>query len=183
MLALLFKSVSHRKKLTLVGRPIAYHVYHTGLALGDGACLVKSDYSCPARQLKCLGALEENTLLCTNATAYHYGNRGCKSQGTGTADDKDGYGAGERLAKLTVNDHPGGEGYKSNKQNHRHENTRNSVGYLSDRRLTCRCVLNHSYNRGNGGIITNLGGFAFHKARRICGSGKEAVAHLLIHGN
>ena len=135
MLAGSLNCACHREKLLRLDSLSANNVHNTRLSRGDSACFIESDDFCSACKLKSLGIFEQNASFCANTASNHYGNRGCESESAGTAYNQNRNCLGQSRLEITIENHPACKCNQGNTDYHRHENARNSICNLCNRRF------------------------------------------------
>ena len=160
-----------------------HDVGHSRLAAGDGARLIEHHGAHAAQVLQRLGALKQNTHLCTLAGAHHNGDGRGQTQGARAADHQHGDGGGERLVDVAGERHPYHKGHGRNHKHHGHKHAGDLVGQAGDGRLGGVSVLDELNNLGERRIGAHARGAEGERPGVVDRSGVDGIAGGLFHGD
>ena len=173
MLALALQGQGQLQECIFLGP--AENIRHLGLALGDGAGFVQDHNVGLSGLLQRDSRLKQNTVLGPHAVANHDGNRCCKAQSAGAADDQHGDAPGQGIGKLPAKQQP------DNGNNRRNKHAGDLVGNFRNGGLGGRRIGDHFDDLGKGGVLPYPAGPAAQEAGLIGGGSRNAVAHRLVH--
>ena len=179
--ALCFKSRRKTEELVFgYARPGQY-IRHPGFPLGYSACLVEGNYLHPSRFLQRGSRLEQYSVLCSHAVAYHYGHWCGEAQCAGTAYDQHGYAPRKRKAHLTAQEQPYRRRHRRYGHYHRHEYAGDLIGHFCNRRLCGGGVAHHGNYLRERCILAHAGSPAAYVSRNIARCCGNAVPNIFVH--
>ena len=152
-----FDRHSDRQKIALLRPAHRHDVGDPRPSLGQGAGLVEGDGVERAEVLQRRAALDQDTGARRTGDAREDGARGGDGERARTRGDQHGHGAIEAVAERLIDDDPGEQQDKGERQHHRHEDAFEPVREALGRRLLRLGLTHHPNHLGQGGVARCAG--------------------------
>ena len=171
-----------RSARSAVATPLGnQHLAYLGRTLRDGPRLIENDRLHAVCGLQRLCRLHEDAVRSTASRPHHDGGRGGEPQSARARDNEH----ADRVRKsgdhTCADKHPDDEGEKCDRDNHWHENARNLVGELLDRRLRACRLIDHVHDLSKHGIGAHALGAHGKPSRAVHRRTRNRSPHALFH--